>query len=366
MLATRLRRAALAIGLLAPLAAQAGPFSTIFVFGDSLSDGGSDFNISSSIHALNPAFPVVPGAAGDYFGRFGNGKVAVDYLADRLGLPLTAHYTSAPFLPGPPGGRNYAQGGATSGLENASLPGTIPGPGGTTLPTGFKGVTGEIADYKATTSVADPNALYVVWGGANDFLHPGATAILPSCAMSSSPAVCTGVTNIANAVSALAAMGAKHILVPNLPDLGETAGAIAAGAGAVAAGHAASVGFDAGLASALAALTGLYPGTIVPFDLFTAFDDIVAHASDYGFSNTTKSCLTGSSADATSVPTAACLAAGVNSYLFWDDVHPTTAAQLLLAQRFAAVLGAPEPSDIALVGLGLIVLIAARRRTRKL
>lgn len=361
MFAKRLGQAALSLCLLAPFASQAGPYSGLYVFGDSLSDGGSDYALSSAIHAFNPSFPVVPGAPADYMGRFSNGKVAVDYLATSLGLPLTPHYLTPPTLGGAVGGNNYAQGGATSGLENASLPATL---GGGAFSTGFKGMTAQVNDYLGSHASADPNAVYVVWAGANDFIHPGSTATLSSCTASARPDICTAVTNIANAVGALAALGAQYILVPNLPDLGKTASAIAAGPATQAGAHALTVGFNNGLALALAGLSGAFPGAIIPFDTFSLFDQILADASSEGFTDTTHACLTGSSASAASVLSAACAAAGPDKYIFWDDIHPTTHTQALLAQRFAAALGVPEPSELALLGLGLIALFAARGRRR--
>lgn len=358
----RIRQAALALLLATPVVvmqpAHAGPFDDIYVFGDSLSDSGSDFNLSSAIHNnLSAAFPIVPSAPGSS-GAFTNGQVAVQYLASQLGLSLTPHYVTPPFLGGTTLGNNYAQGGATSGLENASLPAMV-GP----YASGFKGVAAEVADYRATTAVADPNALYVVWGGANDFVHAGATAILPTCTASASPIVCTAVTNIANSVALLASMGAMHFLVPNLPDLGETPAALAGGAGAIAQSHAASVAFNAGLASAIANLSNAFPtAEFTLFDTFGFLNDVLANASAYGFTNTTDTCLDGSAADATATISSACASVGANSYLFWDGIHPTTAAHALLARRFAVALEVPEPSEIALLALGALALAMARRR----
>jgi phospholipase/lecithinase/hemolysin len=360
MRAMKLGRFAAALCLCVPFVAAAGPYDAIYVFGDSLSDGGSDLALSSFIHSVNPAFPVTPGAPADFAGRFGNGPVAVDYLAADLGLPLTAHYLTPPFAGGATGGTNYAQGGATSGLENASLPGNI-GP----LVTGFKGVLAEVNDYHASTPVADPNAVYVVWGAANDFIHPNATAISPACAAAAIPAVCQAVTNIAASVATLAAMGAHHILVPNLPDLGLTPSAITAGLATVAGAHAVSVAYDAALASALQNLSLSFPGDVIPFDVFSLFNTILANAGAEGFTDTTDMCLTGSSANASSVISAPCLAAGPNSYVFWDDIHPTTHTQALLSQAFAAALGVPEPSTVALLGLGLFAIVAGRRVRRR-
>ncbi len=351
--------AALSFGICG--SALAGPYSDLYVFGDSLSDGGSDFNISSSIHGFPPTsgFPVVPAAPGSS-GAFTNGRVAVQYLASTLGLSLTPHYLTATFLGGAtsPTGHNYAQGGATSGLENASLPAVIGG----TLQTGFKGVAAEVDDYRATNAVANPTALYFVWGGANDFVHPGATAVLPSCLASAGPAVCTAVTNIANSVAELAAMGAMNFLVPNLPDLGETPSAIHGVPGAVQAGHDASVAFNLGLADALANLSVQFPTAhITLFDTFGFLDNVLADANAYGFTNTTGTCLDGGADSALSAISADCLAAGEDAYLFWDGIHPTTHGHELLGAAMAAAIGVPEPSGPALFALGVAALVASRR-----
>jgi phospholipase/lecithinase/hemolysin len=357
MLVQRLRTTALALCLLAPLAAQAGPYSNLYVFGDSLSDGGSDFNLSTAINAVTGgAFPLIPAPNVSPLGRFGNGLVAVDYLANSLGLSLTAHYVTPGFLGGATGGNNYAQGGATSGLVNAAVPGTLT-IGTNTVSTGFEGMTAEIADYTSTHAAADPNAVYVVWSGANDFLYPGSANPDPIAV-----AICTAVSNITAGVATLAALGAHHIVVPNLPDLGATAESIAGGPVAVAQGHALSVAYNAALAMALGGLSSVYPGDVIPFDLYGVFNQILANPYSYGFTNTTMSCLSGSVADPTSTITAACAVAGPNQYIFWDPIHPTTAAQAIIGQRLAAALGVPEPSEMALLAAGVTALVLLRRR----
>ncbi len=360
MFARPLRHAALSLCLSLPIVASAGPFDAMYVFGDSLSDGGSDLALSSSIHAVAPSFPLIPGAG--VGGHFSSGAVAVEYLAQSLNLPLTAHYLSAPFLGGATGGTNYAQGGALSGLTNAAVPSTLTIAPNVTVPTGFKGVLGEVNDYVASSPKADPNALYVVWGGANDILYYGTTPVLPSCAASANPFVCSAVTNTTTSIAELLAAGAKHILVPNLPDIGKTPSALAGGPVASAQAEALSIAFNTGLAGALSSLSSSYPGDIVPFDTFSFFTQVVGNPSAYGFSDVTDACLTGSVADVGSTVTSACAAAGVNNYLFYDGVHPTTRGQQLIAGRFAAVLGVPEPSDVALVAIGALGLAGARRR----
>lgn len=92
---------------LAPAAAWAriSSLSNLFVFGDSLSDGGNSGLLTGS------SFPPSP----PYFGNcYSNGPVAVEYLwqAVNPGNP-----SFRPSL-APGGGTNFALGGATTGNEN--------------------------------------------------------------------------------------------------------------------------------------------------------------------------------------------------------------------------------------------------------
>src|SRR6266536_3488274 len=111
-LSRRLRQILMAttmvLGLsLVPVLAAAGPFREVLVFGDSLSDTGNVLAVTEPV--LAEAIPISP----PYFqGRFSNGPVWVDILAERLDLPLR------PFLQG---GTNFAFGGAQIGLDRQDL-----------------------------------------------------------------------------------------------------------------------------------------------------------------------------------------------------------------------------------------------------
>ena len=207
----------------------------LYVFGDSLSDAGNVFALTGQ-----PASP-------PYFnGQFSNGPVccAVD-LASALGLPpLTASVT---------GGTDYAYG--TGEVGNA--------PFDTSNPlTDLLGSTGQLAQFHATHLNADPNALYVIWIGAND---------LSDIPAGSSPAqigvdIATIAGGIDSAVETLAGEGAKNFLVVTVPDLGKTPDAIGLGPLDAAGASALSAAFDSELVfgggpipplSAIAALDSL-------------------------------------------------------------------------------------------------------------
>ena len=82
--------------------AQAGPYSDLIIFGDSLSDTGNVFIVTGGALPSQSAGPYAGG-------RFSNGPLWVETLANGLGLPTSA----SPFLVG---GNNYAFAGAKTGV----------------------------------------------------------------------------------------------------------------------------------------------------------------------------------------------------------------------------------------------------------
>jgi len=158
-------------------------FTGMTVFGDSLSDTGNISTLTVGAFPPNPPY---------FNGRFSNGPVWVERLAASLGLPAV--------MPSFLGGSNYAVGGAESGLGHSLA---VPSPAPET------NIGAQIGGYLAThTPTADE--LFVVWGGANDFLIAG------------QPDPTIPASNIVGGIEALALAGARHILVPNLPLLGQT------------------------------------------------------------------------------------------------------------------------------------------------
>jgi phospholipase/lecithinase/hemolysin len=264
--------------LFTALPAVAGPFTQLVVIGDSLADTGRLFALSDGAEPAEPYFD----------GRFSNGRVFAEYLASAFGLPLI----------------NYAVGGALTSHDNVAEVqyGDLPG------------MLTELDEFIGDNpGGADPNGLYVVWGGANDLMT------LPPTPETIGDAV----TNILTIVGTLQELGARHIAVANMPDLGLTPAGLASGSSAELTDLA--FGFNQALSSAL----GDLPFPVVQVDIFTLSQRVAADPRKFGFTNVTEPCLD---------VVAGTLCSRPGKYAYWDGIHPTTAAHRILADTFAKAI----------------------------
>jgi phospholipase/lecithinase/hemolysin len=86
-------------------------------------------------------------------------------------------------------------------------------------------------------------------------------------------------------------------------------------------------------------------------DTYSLLDAIVANPGAYGFTNSTNACLTGEVNYAGGTPCSPIVAVQ-NQYVFWDDKHPTSATDALVAEA-ALALVTPEPASILTFAGGL-------------
>jgi len=273
----------LLIGL-APLStAAAGPFSQLVIFGDSLSDTGNAVEALGSL-AMDP---------GDdyYMNRFSNGPLWVEYLATHIQAPAPVSNLLSS------SGRNYAFGGANT--DGSGLIGFF-----------ITDIDEQVPDFLGDGGPTG-DELIVVWGGANDF-RDGQTN--PS----------TPVNSLIDDITTLYNNGGRHFMVPNLPLLGQIPEN--RGTADEALFDSLSTQFNTQLSTSLDNLETTLPEIqFFRVDAEALITDAIADPAALGFTNVTTPAmgLTGINAD---------------EYLFWDDIHPTTAAHKLLAQDAADVL----------------------------
>jgi phospholipase/lecithinase/hemolysin len=284
------------------LPVQAGTVTGIVSFGDSLSDTGNTY--------LASGFPPSP----YYMGHYSNGPIWLEYLAAQLGV-------AAP-TPSLAGGTDNAWGGAQTGNGNSFM--------------GTPNIGAQIDAYLFGGHTLSSTQLITIWGGANDFLNAGQT----------DPTI--PVANLAAEITTLAAAGGKLFMVPNLPLLGDVPGANTMPQPVRDGLNALSSTFDVLLHNELNTLQQSLGITIYQPNIEGLFASALANPSAYGFTNVNDSALTD----------------GVLSgqgYLFWDIVHPTTAAGQIIAD-VALASTVPEPSSITLVLIAAAILLFAWHR----
>ncbi|MBD2493772.1 SGNH/GDSL hydrolase family protein [Nostoc sp. FACHB-280] len=256
--------------------ASTHPIAGLYVFGDSLSDTGMVFQATGGMYPPSSTY---------FQGRYSNGRVWVEYLADRLHLPSQQS-------------NNFAYGGATTGnVGNNYVPNLLT----------------QVKSFTQSHQKTDPNALYVVWAGANDYLQGVNNANVP-------------IQNVTQAIASLTDVGAKKFLVANLPDLGKlpatSSNANSNSLSSLTQAH------NQGLRRSLKILNQQHSDLeIVSLDANTLYRNAIANPAAFGFNNVVSACMSASQP-----------CGHPNQFLFWDGIHPTTAAHRIIADTaFSAI-----------------------------
>jgi len=267
--------AALALLCVPSLASANGPFSQIIVFGGPLEDMG---NFTS----VNGDFPP------PFFGnRFSDGPLAIEILAEQLGLPLKPSL----HLVGPVQGNNFA---AVDGLASGTRP---------------QDLNGQIDAYlDSVDGQADPKALYYQIIGGNEVI---AATFEPDDAKARE-LIREAIDAKEQALYRLAAAGARTFLVSNFIDVGITPQVRAAG---LAERGSEMSGYHNRLMDrALDRVDHKLRVKLIRHDWASFVNNFVASAKRFGFTNRTESCL-------------AVLAEGrcdFQKFLFFNELFPTS------------------------------------------
>ncbi|MBK5527240.1 autotransporter domain-containing protein [Pseudomonas sp. TH06] len=300
--------------------AAANPYSNFVVFGDSLNDAGT---------FTDPGGPA--GATQRYTNRTGplykdgtgenRNLNATQIIGGKLGFSpdQTASSSSAVRAgEGLPDGNNWAVGGYRTDQILDSI---------TT-----QSATGERtrAGYLPSNGFrADPNALYYISGGGNDFLQ--GRILSPDQASSAAD-------RLADSVRTLQGAGAKYIMVWLLPDIGLTPAIN--GSPLQSFTSQLSAQFNTELVGQLQNINA----EIIPLNIPVLLKEAFANPAQFGLAtdqNLTATCFSGNSCTENA-------RYGINSttpdptkLIYNDAVHPTEAGQRLIADYAYSLLAAP-------------------------
>jgi len=293
---------------LAASGSVAAQFSNAYFFGDSLSDAG---NFASQLPPGTGKFTTNPG------------PVSSEVLAQRFGFAA---------MPSTLGGTNYAYGGARAAL----LPGVVDSP---LSPMSAVPVVSQVTQYLAK-GAADPNALYAINGGGNDFLYQFTRYATGTPLPEVQAALGAAAVDLAKQAAILKAAGANanNIMVWYLPDVGTSLYGAATGQGPLL--TAASNSFNVTVGATLDALG------IGAIRLNSALlqNEVLKNPAAYGLKNVTGiACTTPPNVTiATCSPSTLVSPDAANTYFFANGSHPTTAVHQILGDYAISFIDGPQ------------------------
>ena len=294
------------------LLAQVKDYSTIVIFGDSLSDTGNVAHLTETQYGIR-----IPGPAVNYTdGRFTDGYDTLPAAQKYFGNWVQQFAASLPSHPevtdSLDGGTNYAYGFATTASGTSTL---AFGPSNL-FPVQIENMGQQITDYLSRHPKVNNQTLFIVWGGAIDVLDATSAKDVTNAAFNE-------VLNIQRLIDA----GATQFLVVDLPPLGLTPRLNGTPTASLTA-TAGSLLFNTYLATGVSVLRDFYwfrHLKVYQLNAFSLLNSIVARPSAYSLTNVT-------------APAQGQLQVDPDTYLFWDDLHPTTRGHNILARSATGLL----------------------------
>lgn len=334
------------------LSAPVNAYNKMVVFGDSLSDNGNLFALTSKIHERYPDVPVIPLSPPYYEGRFTNGLLWVELLANRLNIKEM---------------KNYAYGGAWAESNEVESSGQrVP-----------YSLDVQVLTFLTEAVLDDQKSehLYVIWSGNNDYLQGFDREV--------EFATTSTVNAIAKQMNVLYENGARHFLVMNVPDFTLTPTARELDADSIAKLQEMARIHNEKLSAVITAFQAAHADVVMKLgDVGHHFTKLITNPGQYGLKETRQICYRATSYDLRSrfsfvnkkemqaantkanldfLSNPALRIAYVNSksfkhegdfslcsnpdeYLFWDHVHPTRIAHQFIADLAADLFPDTETS----------------------
>lgn len=310
-------------------------FDKIVVFGDSLSDNGNIYNLTVDANKASSALPIVPKTPPYFNGRFSNGPIWVELLAESLNIPLT----------------DYAYGG--SWVESYKESGQV-------IPFSL---SAQVNYYMVAAAVDfhKDQHLYMIWAGSNDYINGRDD---PEYAATNTIEV------LKNQIEWLIYVGGKHFVLANLPELETLPGVVAMSPEVVEQVKVATRLHNAKLVEMVEAEKVKYPDvTFTVADLMSHYKEVITHPEDHHFTNIDTPCYSGEYYLKKLIPSPKTLQAmkdarmnfagnlslrtailngmlgdegtvcdNPDAYFYWDRVHPTRVVHQAIANYLLTVV----------------------------
>jgi len=309
---SKLVKALMATVLGVASAAASADYSKLVVFGDSMSDIHRLYDYTTKNWGESDPGPP------NYDGRFSDGPVAVEYLAQNLGLKL----------------QNYAFAGATSGYDTLLLV--------------SEGMLTQVNEYLTNPDVIppvqtvsqymfapskprlDPQALHMIWTGPDDFYR-----ILIGMTPLTGYSV---VDNVKQAFTSLYKAGARYFFIPLMPDISMTPSAKTHNIiqpGYIWSAKICTDQFQKQLIQLLADLRVKYPDAVImSHDTLTFMRDQFKKVAAEG-KNLTDPCRKEATFDPIKMSQGSAYACpDPENRVFWDGNHPTAWVNKVLADEW--------------------------------
>ncbi len=338
----RYLRFAFAVLLLSGLGSstRAQTFNSIVVFGDSLSDSGNIAEFYTPV-IRSLGLQVPPGTS-------------FTTNPDPVWAEIVAQAFGASAINSLSGGTNYAWGGAcvnpTGPCEENSVP--------------MQRTEHQINQHLSGGN-ADPDTLYMIWGGINDInAVAGENQSDPQGALDGTLKAAEAYVN---QIQGLQDAGARYIVVLNSPDAGKTLNAQSAGAETVDELSSLTRAYNEALDSSLIS----QEHGIVPVNVFALMNEIIEDPLNYGFTDTEETaCTPGSNPLRPDGGLESIVCGPIDSgylsppdtdenYLFADGSHPSGAVHALVGSMVISTLTAPVL--VSLGGEGGVEVVRAHR-----
>ncbi|XP_051148180.1 GDSL esterase/lipase APG-like [Andrographis paniculata] len=317
----------------------------IVTFGDSVVDIGNNDYIPTVFKANYPPY-------GRDFrnqeatGRFCNGKLATDITAETLGF---TSYAPAYLSPQATGknlllGANFASAGSGYDDHTALLSHVIPLSQQLQYYKEYQGKLAKVAGSSQAAATLIKDALYLVSAGSSDYVQNYYVNPFINKAYTTDQYSSYLVGIFSNFIKSLHGLGARRIGVTSLPPLGCVPAVRTLfgfhDRGCVSRINTDAQQFNKKLNTAVSQLQKQLPDLkIVVFDVFKPLYDIVANPAKNGFKEATRGCCGTGRVETTSLlcnPKSIGTCNNASEYVFWDSVHPSQAANQILADSLIA------------------------------